>query len=372
MAEGAVDKPPITRRRIIERPRLTRLLDDSPARIKMLVAPAGYGKTTLARQWIQARTGAWVVANPSSVDVAALSSAVQGAAAELVPGAGDMLLERLAVTADADREAETLAEILASELSGWDPSHWIVVDDYHLIAGVSPPERFVESLLLRAPINVLILSRQRPSWATARRILYGEIYEVERGSLAMNPSEASMLLDMDEQASQQLVDVSGGWPAVLSLASLAPALKPFPAPTSLYRFFAEELYQRLEPEAQHALCRVALVNLSRRDQLVEFLGRDAEHVIDSGVMHGFLAETPPGRIELHPLLRSFLFDKLRAEPRELVLNAARHALEHLLRYNLWEEALDVADRFDSWRTPRRALSSVRSRASSSDRWLARS
>ena len=54
MAEGAVDKPPTNRRKIIERPRLTRLLN-SPPRIKMLVAPAGYGKTTLARQWLAGR-----------------------------------------------------------------------------------------------------------------------------------------------------------------------------------------------------------------------------------------------------------------------------------------------------------------------------
>ncbi len=54
MTEGTVDKLRLGQRRIIERPRLTRMLDDSPARIKMLVAPAGYGKTTLARQWLAA------------------------------------------------------------------------------------------------------------------------------------------------------------------------------------------------------------------------------------------------------------------------------------------------------------------------------
>jgi ATP/maltotriose-dependent transcriptional regulator MalT len=42
-------------RHIIERPRLTRLLDETTARVIMLVAPAGYGKTTLARQWLAAR-----------------------------------------------------------------------------------------------------------------------------------------------------------------------------------------------------------------------------------------------------------------------------------------------------------------------------
>ena len=75
MTEGTVDKLRLGQRRIIERPRLTRMLDDSPARIKMLVAPAGYGKTTLARQWLAAssRPAAWFTATPSSVDVAALA-----------------------------------------------------------------------------------------------------------------------------------------------------------------------------------------------------------------------------------------------------------------------------------------------------------
>jgi ATP/maltotriose-dependent transcriptional regulator MalT len=40
------------RRRIIKRPRLTRMLDESGARIILLVAPAGYGKTTLAHEWL--------------------------------------------------------------------------------------------------------------------------------------------------------------------------------------------------------------------------------------------------------------------------------------------------------------------------------
>ena len=40
------------RQRIIKRPRLTRLLDESRSRFLMLIAPAGYGKTTLAREWL--------------------------------------------------------------------------------------------------------------------------------------------------------------------------------------------------------------------------------------------------------------------------------------------------------------------------------
>ncbi len=40
---------PPAQRHIIKRPRLTRLLDEAEARVLLLVAPAGYGKTTLAR-----------------------------------------------------------------------------------------------------------------------------------------------------------------------------------------------------------------------------------------------------------------------------------------------------------------------------------
>ena len=50
------------------------LLDESQGRIKMLVAPAGYGKTTLARQWLKGKTAAWYTGTPASTDVAALAA----------------------------------------------------------------------------------------------------------------------------------------------------------------------------------------------------------------------------------------------------------------------------------------------------------
>ena len=77
MGEGTATKQPVRRRRIIERPRLITLLDESQGRIKMLVAPAGYGKTTLARQWLEGKTSAWYTATSASTDVAALAAGLQ-------------------------------------------------------------------------------------------------------------------------------------------------------------------------------------------------------------------------------------------------------------------------------------------------------
>ena len=61
-------------RRIIERPRLIKLLDECEARIILLLAPAGYGKTTLARQWAKTLNGAiWISCTPAHRDVAVLA-----------------------------------------------------------------------------------------------------------------------------------------------------------------------------------------------------------------------------------------------------------------------------------------------------------
>src|SRR4029079_5661610 len=78
-------------RRIIERPRLTRLLTESESRVMLLVAPAGYGKTTLARQWLRDRRHAWYQATPASSDVAALALGLAATGESVLPGIGGNL-----------------------------------------------------------------------------------------------------------------------------------------------------------------------------------------------------------------------------------------------------------------------------------------
>ncbi|HEX9351886.1 MAG TPA: hypothetical protein VF877_11500, partial [Gaiellaceae bacterium] len=106
----------VGRRRIIKRPRLTRMLDESGARIILLVAPAGYGKTTLAHEWLDEKRSAWYRASTASADVAALAVGLASATAEIVPGAGDRMRQRLRATDRPEEEARTLAEMLAEDL----------------------------------------------------------------------------------------------------------------------------------------------------------------------------------------------------------------------------------------------------------------
>lgn len=350
MREAAVEKPQIGPRRIIERPRLTRLLDESPARIKLLVAPAGYGKTTLARQWLAASRApaAWLCTTPACVDVAALAMGVHRAVSGLKADIGRILVERLAVSPNPQAEVEVLADVLTNDIGAWPEVSWLVIDDYQEIVDVAAAERFIEILLLRGDLNVLVLTRERPSWASARRILYGEISELGRDTLAMNRDEAAMLLARGDPSEAGILEASGGWPAVLALAALSsPAPRGLTMESGLYRFFVEELYQRIDLQTRHGLWKIALVAPLHRDFLTDYLGSvNAARTVDLGCNAGFLNESQADTIEIHPLLRGFLEDELRQEPLHSVRALVEGAFCFLLKRELWDEAFELISRFE--------------------------
>src|SRR5215210_2199130 len=180
------------RRRIIRRPRLTSMLDDSSARIRLLIAPAGYGKTTLAREWLgePQRRGIWYRGGPATADVAALAAGVAESVATIIGDAGKRMRERLRATGHPEEDVEILAELFAEDVQEWPEDAWLAFDDYQFAMESAASERFVDLLTQHAPIQMLITSRRRPNWATARRILYGEILEIDRRALAMQDSEA--------------------------------------------------------------------------------------------------------------------------------------------------------------------------------------
>ena len=120
---------------IIERPRLIKLMEESGARVIVLHAPAGYGKTTLARQWLsrQEEPVAWYRCSPSSSDVAVVVHGLADAMRGVLPMAGARALERLRDSAKPDEETSLLAELLASDLADWPSGAWLVIDDYHYL-----------------------------------------------------------------------------------------------------------------------------------------------------------------------------------------------------------------------------------------------
>jgi DNA-binding NarL/FixJ family response regulator len=335
------------RRYIIKRPRLTRLLDRANARVLMLIAPAGFGKTTLAREWAGDRAHVWYQGTTATADVAALAAGLSEVVSELIPDAGSRMIHRMRATGTPEEDVDVLAELLAEDLAEWPDDAWLVFDDYQFAMEAKAPERFIEVLVRDAPVRLLLTSRKRPSWASARRLLYGEVYELGRTELAMDHDEAaSVLAHKKDSPAAGLVALAEGWPAVIGLAALTDdfELPEGSLPDALYEYFAEELYQAASPEVQRGLCLLALA-----PSLVEciadpMLGHDAPTVIAEGVRLGFLTSRAGG-LEVHPLLRAFLDPKVpRAASGETQIERLS---AHLASLKLWDDAFALLERFYS-------------------------
>ncbi len=348
---GELPAPRTTRRRrIIERPRLIRALDRSPARVRMLVGAAGYGKTTLAEQWAAqpGRRVSWFRARRSAIDAAVLARGLAAASAEIVPGAGRRLEERLAATQDPDREAGVLAEILADDLLEWPEDAWIILDDYHYVAASASSETFVETLVHRAPVRMLVASRGRPSWVAGRQLLYGEVLEITQTALAMSVEEVEeVLAGRREGMTPGLMALADGWPAVIGLASITDATPEggVDVPEALYEFFADEVYRGLEPPVRTGLAILGALPVVDREVAVELLGAERALAVCSEALTLGVLDEREGRLELHPLAATFLEARARRDAGSELEQVAPTALAAYRRRHEWDAAFDVVDRF---------------------------
>jgi LuxR family transcriptional regulator, maltose regulon positive regulatory protein len=332
-------------RNIIERPRLTRMLDETSARVILLLAPAGYGKTTLARQWIASRSHGWYQATPSATDVAALVLGLSRCLSDEHSKARCTTAEWLKITPEPQRNVEAAAELLSQCCLRSEKVVWLVIDDYHLLLS-HESERLVQELVSQTDLRLLLTTRSRPDWITARDVLYGHVYELGQQALSMTDDEAASVLSDERSA---FISYSYGWPAVLALAAIAntgPPPETDRLPSDLHDFFAEELFATLSDRDSGNLCRLALLpDLS--PQLVRNLfGDAAEEVLAVGINSGFLVGRGRAVPELHPLLRRFLREKLALHDDRARDAVIGDALRVLLEAGRWEDAFDLAMRFD--------------------------
>ena len=339
---------------IIERPRLIKLMEESGARIVVLHAPAGYGKTTLCAQWAsqpETRAG-WCQCTLASSDVAAFATQIARAGAHLAGVASLRLDDRLQATSDPEADVSELAELAAEDFRGLPPNAWLVVDDYHLAIESTVAERFLELLIQQTPVpRLLIASRKRPSWASARNVLYGQILYLDRLSLRMSDDEAEAVLGRfvsggDDTALKSFLARADGWPAVIGLGALHPAQE-LPLNRASHRlgeFMAEEIMSALSDSTRHGLRSLAITPVITPDVASELLGADYRRVIDESVRLGLL--TPrTAELEMHPLLRSYLEREL-LDTDDGAARVVTKAADALCRRGDWEAAVDLLYRFD--------------------------
>jgi ATP/maltotriose-dependent transcriptional regulator MalT len=336
---------------VLERPRLTQLLDEASARIILLAAPAGYGKTTLARQWLahESRKAVWFRATASSADVAVLGSGLARVISSGLDLPCERIVQRLRGSASPNKEAWALGTILADDLPDWPHNTWLVLDDYQGVATSEAAELFVQAFVEHAPVRVLLTARQRPAWVSMRDVLYGNVFELGQSALAMTHGEAAVALGTSSNSDHLsgLMALAEGWPAVIGLASLTStsfAHTQDEVPEALYDFFASELYRELDEELQGDVAKLALVSAVNLRVASQLFGVRASTVLAEAERRGFLARHE-SQYELHPLLRQFLILKLQDLDTSALQQLATQICEWEIAEGNWNEALQLADRY---------------------------
>jgi LuxR family maltose regulon positive regulatory protein len=323
---------------IIERPRLLKLLDETDARIVLLVAPAGYGKTTLARQWTGGLAHVWHTLTARSRDLVALVEDLNEATRpHFAPGDS---ARRIAKTPHA--QPEHVAELLADDLADWPSDVWLVLDDYQAVKG-SPTDLAIRQLVARIRGRVLVASRVRPEWVSSRALLYREALEISQAELALTPAETVQLVS--PRTATGLVQRAQGWPALVALAARAsdPVSLAERELSELYGFLADELLASSTPELRRLGPMLALAP-SMPTEIWARLDPDAPDVLAEAVRRGVASRDRSSRVTVHPLFQDFLLDRfgttdLREQTKTLDL-----LLPTLLERQRWDDAEHVVAR----------------------------
>jgi ATP/maltotriose-dependent transcriptional regulator MalT len=254
--------------------------------------------------------------------------------------------------ADPTARVQKLAEIVAQELSAAPQEIWLVIDDFHLTMDSEVSSLFFERFEAGTGMRILLTSRRRPSWVTARRLLYGEVYELGQTALAMTEDEANqVLVHSTGRSVGGLVALAEGWPAVIGLASFAKASAPSAGavPEALYDYFAVELYQKAKGETRSHLSVLAAIPSLTRDVTTDvFGGADSELLLAEASRLGFVSARQGGVFEMHPLLRAFLISKFNeAAPPAFRDDATRKIFDACVARRAWDDAYAVITATDA-------------------------
>ena len=216
--------PPVVRPGIVVRTALLGRLAATRVPVITLVAPPGYGKTTLMAQWAQRTESrvAWLSCDDADNDPVVLLSALAVALSRIGPVDPAIFSALASSGADIIVVPRFVAAVAPVE-----PPVTVLVDHAEAVTNRQCLNTLAEFALRLPPgWQFALASRTVVPLPTARLRAHGGILEITADDLAMGPPEARSLLkgagvEADEASLRDLLQRTEGWPAGLYIAALA-------------------------------------------------------------------------------------------------------------------------------------------------------
>ncbi len=338
------------------------LLDPDTPRLTVVVAPAGWGKTTLLSQWAhdpaESRSVIWVSLDEADDDPIRFWTYILAALQDSTGGVGAIPLQALN-TPGLDPVDFTLPTLL-NELSALETEHVLVLDDYHLITDPRITEG-MEFLLAYLPptLRVVIAARSDPPLPLARLRAGGDLAELRAEDLGFSIDEAAALLStvgeapFDRRAATLLWERTEGWAAGLQLAALTVRGSSRPADAvmaihgddrHIVDYLSSEVVDRLLPEHRDLLLRTSVLERLCGPLCDHVLERDGsgDVLADLDRAHLFVVPLDQRRewYRCHRLFRDVLLRRLESSDSGEAARVHSRAAEWFVRRGLLDEAVD--------------------------------
>jgi len=370
--------PPQAHIAMMPRPYLLRRLnvdlinpDGFSRKLTLICAPAGYGKTSLAVDWVghQPAPFAWLSLDEGDDDPARFLAYLISALRRVQDGIGASALAMLAVPGPPPLEGALMA--LINELTAARQPVILVLDEYHTIQA-APIHQMMAFLLERQPdhLHQVIISRADPPLPLHRLRARRQMLEIRQDDLRFSPGESaaflkeSMGIELAQGDMDALAARTEGWVVGLQLAALS--LRSHPDAHTFVQSFTgsnryildylfEEAFRQQPADVQAFLLRTSLLKrLTAPLCNVVTGGDDGQNQLeDLEKANLFITPLDPERhwYRYHPLFANLLHHLLRlsGDPPEAELHrrASRwfwenkspgEAVQHALEAPDWELA----------------------------------
>jgi LuxR family maltose regulon positive regulatory protein len=332
---------PSLRQHAVERKRLHDLLRlGGTLPLTLVVAPAGWGKSTLVAEWLahDAITAGWVSLDGGDNDPVRFWRYLLLAANQAGSAAGAAALRRLDAAG-----SDVLRDVLPAFINALvraDAPLVLVLDDYHLVTSAQV-RASVTMLLDRSPpqLHLMLITRADPALPLGRLRVRGELAELRADDLRFSAAEALEFFSdrpgvrLSEHDVLRVLSRTEGWVAGLQLASLQLRGRADPAAFidrftgadwHIVNYLGEEVLASQTPEVREFLLVTSVLNrmcaplcdaLTGRSDGAELISEiyranlfviplDDEHRwfryhhLFGGLLRHELARTSPGRPEL--------------------------------------------------------------------------
>lgn len=302
-----------------------RLIDSAVlagSRVVAVMAPAGYGKSTMLAEWAvtESRQVAWVSLDERDDDPVALLTLLAAACTSISPAVSDIADDMRGV---GDTALSRSAPLLATGLAAAPSTFVLFIDDVHALES-SACRDILDVVLTGVPAGcqVVLSGRHQPRYLARPRV-EGKLFEIGPNDLRIDAASARSIfsgIDISDDDLGRLVERCEGWPVGLTLCALigrngGDAL----AVSGDDRFVSDYLYREclagLPEDLQRFLRRTAVLTQFSADTCDNVLetrrSADYLHALEERGLFLVPLDGARGWYRYHALFREFLLAEFR-------------------------------------------------------------